>query len=173
MNMQLLSYPDSCTLFIPTPSPPKITPSPSTYNAAMRRKLGLTKLDEGADDAQLAADLLTVMADTGADWTNTWRRLARFPTAGDAAGGGGGAAGAAAVATASGGGGGGAAGETRLCWLEFFCRIQLNSIHCTTEQVRQPMVAPPLATPLLPVTHPRRTAPSCRPCLTTWRAWMR
>lgn len=45
----------------------------------MRRKLGLIKSDEGPEDDALAADLLTVMAETGADFTNTFRRLATFP----------------------------------------------------------------------------------------------
>lgn len=34
----------------------------------MRRKLGLSARDEGAADDALVTDLLTTMAETGADW---------------------------------------------------------------------------------------------------------
>lgn len=44
------------------------------YDAGMRRKLGLLTRDE--DDVALARDLLGLMADNGADFTLTFRRLA-------------------------------------------------------------------------------------------------
>lgn len=50
------------------------------YWATMRRKLGLFQVDEGEEDQELVTDLLQVMHDTGADFTNTFRRLATFPT---------------------------------------------------------------------------------------------
>lgn len=50
------------------------------YWATMRRKLGLLQVDEGEEDQELVTDLLQVMHDTGADFTNTFRRLATFPT---------------------------------------------------------------------------------------------
>jgi uncharacterized protein YdiU (UPF0061 family) len=43
------------------------------YAEGMRRKLGL--LTEGADDLSVAHDLLTAMANNGADFTNTFRAL--------------------------------------------------------------------------------------------------
>ncbi len=46
------------------------------YAAGMRRKLGLR--DERPEDGALATDLLSLMADSGADYTNTFRELARF-----------------------------------------------------------------------------------------------
>ena len=46
----------------------------------MRRKLGLLQLDDAEEDQELVTDLLQVMHDTGADFTNTFRRLATFPT---------------------------------------------------------------------------------------------
>ncbi|KAK9842567.1 hypothetical protein WJX81_006471 [Elliptochloris bilobata] len=49
------------------------------YWATMRRKLGLLAVDEGAADHTLIEDLLQVMQDTGADFTNTFRRLAMVP----------------------------------------------------------------------------------------------
>ena len=45
----------------------------------MRRKLGLLELDEAEEDQELITDLLQVMHDTGADFTNTFRWLAAFP----------------------------------------------------------------------------------------------
>ena len=45
----------------------------------MRRKLGLVEVDGGEEDQELMTDLLQVMHDTGADFTNTFRRLANFP----------------------------------------------------------------------------------------------
>lgn len=45
----------------------------------MRQKLGL-EVDEAEEDQELITDLLQVMHDTGADFTNTFRRLADFPT---------------------------------------------------------------------------------------------
>ena len=45
----------------------------------MRRKLGLLQVDEAEEDQELVTDLLQVMHDTGADFTNTFRRLATFP----------------------------------------------------------------------------------------------
>ncbi|KAI8465473.1 MAG: hypothetical protein J3K34DRAFT_525334 [Monoraphidium minutum] len=88
----------------------------STYRATLRRKLGLLHCDEGASDDALAADLLTVMADTGADWTNTWRRLATVPMPPPGAVGAGAAGGAEqgqqqGAEQQQGGGGGGAAFE--------------------------------------------------------------
>lgn len=50
------------------------------YWATMRRKLGLLQVDEAEEDQELVTDLLQVMHDTGADFTNTFRRLATFPT---------------------------------------------------------------------------------------------
>lgn len=44
----------------------------------MRRKLGLLAKSE-SDDPQLVSDLLSLMADTGADFTNIFRGLARVP----------------------------------------------------------------------------------------------
>ncbi|KAJ9531989.1 hypothetical protein QJQ45_003694 [Haematococcus lacustris] len=49
-----------------------------TYLSLMRRKLGLVRTSEEGD-AQLVTSLLQVMADCGADWTNSWRVLARVP----------------------------------------------------------------------------------------------
>lgn len=49
------------------------------YWASMRRKLGLVEVDGGEEDQELMTDLLQVMHDTGADFTNTFRRLANFP----------------------------------------------------------------------------------------------
>ncbi len=49
------------------------------YWASMRRKLGLLEVDGGEEDQELITDLLQVMHDTGADFTNTFRRLANFP----------------------------------------------------------------------------------------------
>lgn len=46
----------------------------------MRRKLGLLQVDNAEEDQALITDLLQVMHDTGADFTNTFRRLATFPT---------------------------------------------------------------------------------------------
>ena len=46
----------------------------------MRQKLGLLHIDEAEEDQELITDLLQVMHDTGADFTNTFRRLAHFPT---------------------------------------------------------------------------------------------
>lgn len=45
----------------------------------MRRKLGLLEVDGAEEDQELITDLLQVMHDTGADFTNTFRRLANFP----------------------------------------------------------------------------------------------
>ena len=45
----------------------------------MRRKLGLLQVDGAEEDQELVTDLLQVMHDTGADFTNTFRRLATFP----------------------------------------------------------------------------------------------
>ena len=45
----------------------------------MRRKLGLLEIDEAEEDQELITDLLQVMHDTGADFTNTFRRLSTFP----------------------------------------------------------------------------------------------
>lgn len=53
---------------------PFVHPGNSTYRATMRRKLGLQKADEGAADDALVAELLKTMEETGADWTNTFRR---------------------------------------------------------------------------------------------------
>lgn len=50
------------------------------YWATMRRKLGLLQVDNAEEDQALVTDLLQVMHDTGADFTNTFRRLATFPT---------------------------------------------------------------------------------------------
>ena len=50
------------------------------YWATMRRKLGLLQVDEAEEDQELVTDLLQVMHDTGADFTNTFRRLATFLT---------------------------------------------------------------------------------------------
>jgi hypothetical protein len=75
----------------------------------MRRKLGLLRLDEGPADDALAAALLDTMAATGADWTNTFRRLAMVPLPPPDAGagnGGGGTSAADAPAGADGSGGG-------------------------------------------------------------------
>ncbi|SCZ56136.1 protein adenylyltransferase SelO [Thiohalomonas denitrificans] len=52
------------------------------YAAGMRRKLGLR--DERPEDGALATDLLKLMADTGADYTNTFRTLAHFDSRADA-----------------------------------------------------------------------------------------
>ncbi|KAJ9533447.1 hypothetical protein QJQ45_026473 [Haematococcus lacustris] len=49
-----------------------------TYLSLMRRKLGLVRTSEEGD-AQLVTSLLQVMAECGADWTNSWRVLARVP----------------------------------------------------------------------------------------------
>jgi hypothetical protein len=62
-----------------TTYPIPLQPLGSVYRAMMRRKLGLLRLDEGSADDALVESLLTVMAETGADWTNTFRRLATFP----------------------------------------------------------------------------------------------
>lgn len=48
------------------------------YAAGMRRKLGLIR--ERPDDGELASDLLRMMADSGADYTNTFRELADLQT---------------------------------------------------------------------------------------------
>lgn len=45
----------------------------------MRRKLGLLEVDGAEEDQELITDLLQVMHDTGANFTNTFRRLANFP----------------------------------------------------------------------------------------------
>lgn len=45
----------------------------------MRRKLGLLALDGAEEDQELINDLLQTMQDTGADFTNTFRCLSRFP----------------------------------------------------------------------------------------------
>ena len=45
----------------------------------MGRKLGLLETDEAEEDQELITDLLQVMHDTGADFTNTFRRLSTFP----------------------------------------------------------------------------------------------
>ena len=45
----------------------------------MRRKLGLVEVNGGEEDQELITDLLQIMHDTGADFTNTFRRLANFP----------------------------------------------------------------------------------------------
>jgi len=50
----------------------------STYISTMRSKLGLLLLEEEAD-IELVEGLLTTMAETGADFTNTFRRLALVP----------------------------------------------------------------------------------------------
>lgn len=50
-----------------------------TYRCIMHRKLGLLAVDEGSADDTLVTDLLRLMADTGADFTNTFRRLATVP----------------------------------------------------------------------------------------------
>ena len=42
------------------------------YWATMRRKLGLLETDEAEEDQELITDLLQVMHDTGADFTNTF-----------------------------------------------------------------------------------------------------
>lgn len=46
----------------------------STYNDFMSKKLGLT-----SPDTALVNQLLTLMARSGADWTNTFRALAHTP----------------------------------------------------------------------------------------------
>ncbi|CAN9508089.1 unnamed protein product [Ophioblennius macclurei] len=48
------------------------------YWANMRRKLGLVRKEE-AEDSELISDLLRVMHNTGADFTNTFRLLSRVP----------------------------------------------------------------------------------------------
>eukprot|EP00197_Chlamydomonas_leiostraca_P006379 CAMPEP_0202866778 /NCGR_PEP_ID=MMETSP1391-20130828/8355_1 /ASSEMBLY_ACC=CAM_ASM_000867 /TAXON_ID=1034604 /ORGANISM="Chlamydomonas leiostraca, Strain SAG 11-49" /LENGTH=630 /DNA_ID=CAMNT_0049546761 /DNA_START=152 /DNA_END=2041 /DNA_ORIENTATION=+ len=48
-----------------------------TYTRLMRAKLGLTKQEEG--DEGLVADLFQLMDEAGADFTSTFRTLARFP----------------------------------------------------------------------------------------------
>uniref|UniRef100_A0AAY4AV29 Selenoprotein O n=1 Tax=Denticeps clupeoides TaxID=299321 RepID=A0AAY4AV29_9TELE len=48
------------------------------YLANMRRKLGLLQLEE-PEDHQLVADLLQIMHNTGADFTNTFRLLSNVP----------------------------------------------------------------------------------------------
>ena len=50
------------------------------YRARLRRKLGLAEARD--DDAALAADLLTRMADNRADFTLTFRRLCDVPDEG-------------------------------------------------------------------------------------------
>ena len=45
----------------------------------MRRKLGLLALDGAEEDQELINDLLQTMQDTGADFTNTFRCLSKFP----------------------------------------------------------------------------------------------
>jgi uncharacterized protein YdiU (UPF0061 family) len=47
------------------------------YQATMASKLGLS-----AYDKPLTGDLLQLMVDSGADWTNTWRCLADLPQEG-------------------------------------------------------------------------------------------
>ncbi len=68
-STNVLSLPLSCTC--------------STYNRTMQRKLGLVSEPlaeaEALGDTQLVEDLLAVMRDTGADFTNTFRRLALVP----------------------------------------------------------------------------------------------
>jgi len=54
------------------------------YMRLMRNKLGLLAVKEDSDD-KLVEDLLEVMAKTGADFTNTFRCLSRFPTPSTAA----------------------------------------------------------------------------------------
>ena len=49
------------------------------YWVTMRRKLGLLEVDGAEEDQELITDLLQVMHDTGADFTNTFRRLSNFP----------------------------------------------------------------------------------------------
>ncbi|KAF5829214.1 hypothetical protein DUNSADRAFT_16406 [Dunaliella salina] len=49
------------------------------YMRLMRNKLGLLAVKEDSDD-KLIEDVLKVMAKTGADFTNTFRCLSRFPT---------------------------------------------------------------------------------------------
>ena len=41
--------------------------------------MGLLEVDEAEEDQALITDLLQVMHDTGADFTNTFRRLSTFP----------------------------------------------------------------------------------------------
>ncbi|XP_053271224.1 selenoprotein O2 isoform X2 [Pleuronectes platessa] len=48
------------------------------YLSIMRKKLGLVSREE-AEDGQLISDLLRVMHNTGADFTNTFRLLSRVP----------------------------------------------------------------------------------------------
>ncbi|XP_056131752.1 selenoprotein O2 [Lampris incognitus] len=48
------------------------------YLANMRRKLGLLRREE-AEDRELVSDLLQLMHNTGADFTNTFRLLGRIP----------------------------------------------------------------------------------------------
>ncbi|KAG8005781.1 Selenoprotein O [Nibea albiflora] len=48
------------------------------YLTIMRKKLGLVRRED-ADDSELISDLLRLMHDTGADFTNTFRLLGRVP----------------------------------------------------------------------------------------------
>ncbi|XP_069556038.1 selenoprotein O2 [Brachyistius frenatus] len=48
------------------------------YLCVMRKKLGLVRTEE-AEDSELISDLLRVMYNTGADFTNTFRLLSRVP----------------------------------------------------------------------------------------------
>uniref|UniRef100_A0A8C4E6W4 Selenoprotein O n=1 Tax=Dicentrarchus labrax TaxID=13489 RepID=A0A8C4E6W4_DICLA len=48
------------------------------YLCIMRKKLGLVRKEE-AEDRELISDLLRLMHDTGADFTNTFRLLSRVP----------------------------------------------------------------------------------------------
>ncbi|KAE8281626.1 hypothetical protein D5F01_LYC20620 [Larimichthys crocea] len=48
------------------------------YLAIMRKKLGLVRRED-AEDSELISDLLRLMHDTGADFTNTFRLLSRVP----------------------------------------------------------------------------------------------
>ena len=63
-------------LFPPSTPSPHPHPHLRTYLALMRRKLGLLAgaHDDEEDDA-LVAELLSVMEETGADFTNTFRRV--------------------------------------------------------------------------------------------------
>ena len=45
----------------------------------MRQKLGLLAADGAEEDQELINDLLQTMHDTGADFTNTFRCLSKFP----------------------------------------------------------------------------------------------
>ena len=45
----------------------------------MRQKLGLLAVDEAEEDQELINGLLQTMHETGADFTNTFRCLSKFP----------------------------------------------------------------------------------------------